>query len=143
MRTECKHFRPYVASTSLLLYHWLIHLISVQSAIEYSRNTTQNPLVVGQNVTTRSDQRIFSSDGGKTLRKMAAANENFISTCTPLLERMINTVPKNVQLSDIIAPVLVKPRLLAIAVNANGTMTLTGTVRVGLECQWTDRLNCA
>ncbi len=64
------------------------------------------------------------------MSRFAASNSLFVSTCTTLLERMINTVPKNVVLSDIIEPVLVKPRALAIAVNPNGTMTISGTVRV-------------
>lgn len=37
------------------------------SAAEYINGTTQNLLVIGQNVTTRSDQRIFSSDRNHTM----------------------------------------------------------------------------
>lgn len=41
------------------------------SVTEYLADTTNNPLVVGHNVTTRSDLRIFSSDGNKTMEKYA------------------------------------------------------------------------
>jgi hypothetical protein len=39
-------------------------------ATEYIKGTTKNPLVVGPNVTTRSDARIFSSDGNSTMKAL-------------------------------------------------------------------------
>ncbi len=66
---------------------------------------------------------------------MAASSDFFRSTCTNIFERMINTVPSNVVLTDVIEPVSVKPRSLDISVNANGTITVSGIVRVsGLPC---------
>ncbi len=61
---------------------------------------------------------------------MAACNGFFLSTCSALLERMINTVPSSIVLSDIIEVVPVKPRGLNIAINSNNSMTVSGTVRV-------------
>ncbi|KIK56945.1 hypothetical protein GYMLUDRAFT_173768 [Collybiopsis luxurians FD-317 M1] len=66
---------------------------------EYLQNTTQNPLVVGPNVTTRSDFRIFSSDGNVTMQSLLSP-ANFNQTCSSLFERMLNTVPSNVNLTD-------------------------------------------
>ncbi|KAF5376378.1 hypothetical protein D9757_008674 [Collybiopsis confluens] len=66
---------------------------------EYLQNTTRNILVVGPNVTTRSDFRIFSSDGNATMQSLLSP-DTFDTTCASLLERMINTVPSNVKLTD-------------------------------------------
>ncbi|KAJ3906340.1 heme peroxidase [Lentinula edodes] len=66
---------------------------------EYLQNTTQNILVVGPNVTTRSDFRIFSSDGNETMQSFLSSN-TFNETCGNLIERMINTVPSGVTLTQ-------------------------------------------
>ncbi|KAF8061773.1 heme peroxidase [Lyophyllum atratum] len=76
---------------------------------EYLQGTTTNPLVVGANVTTRSDLRIFSSDKNATMKRLADP-ATFQSTCATLLERMINTVPKGVTLTEIIDPIENKAR---------------------------------
>ncbi|KAH8883387.1 heme peroxidase [Thozetella sp. PMI_491] len=99
-------------------------------ATEYVANTSGNPLVSGSNITTRSDFRIFNADGGVMMGDMAASNDYFISTCTALLERMINTVPKDVALTDPIAHYSVKPWITKIGVNANGTTSLSGFIRI-------------
>lgn len=41
----------------------------IDSVSEYLMNTTKDVLVVGPNITTRSDFRIFSSDGNATMQK--------------------------------------------------------------------------
>lgn len=41
---------------------------AADSPKEYDLGTTKNPLVVGPNVTTNSDLRIFSSDGNATMK---------------------------------------------------------------------------
>jgi hypothetical protein len=66
---------------------------------EYIDGSTQNPLVVTPNTTFRSDLRVFSSDGNVTMQSLANTN-NFASTCQSMLERMINTVPHGVSLTD-------------------------------------------
>ncbi|KAE9398666.1 heme peroxidase [Gymnopus androsaceus JB14] len=66
---------------------------------EYLQNTTQDVLVVGPNITTRSDFRIFSSDGNVTMQNLLSP-DTFSETCTALLQRMINTVPSTVNLTD-------------------------------------------
>ncbi|KAF5383933.1 hypothetical protein D9757_007401 [Collybiopsis confluens] len=96
---------------------------------EYLRNTTENVLVVGPNVTTRSDFRIFSSDGNTTMQSMLSPDA-FNQTCGDLIERMINTVPNGVELSDPIAEpfnYIVSEPLLSYQ---NGMLSLSTTLRV-------------
>ncbi|KIK65754.1 hypothetical protein GYMLUDRAFT_39276 [Collybiopsis luxurians FD-317 M1] len=69
---------------------------------QYLQNTTQNVLVVGPNITTRSDFRIFSSDGNATMQSLLSPT-TFDDTCANLIERLINTVPNGVTLSEPIA----------------------------------------
>ncbi|KAJ7454330.1 heme peroxidase [Mycena galericulata] len=71
---------------------------------EYLASTTENVLVVGSNISTRSDLRIFSSDGNVTMQSMASPT-TFDQTCADLIERMINTVPSAVTLTDTIEPI--------------------------------------
>ncbi|OTA94923.1 hypothetical protein M434DRAFT_29467 [Hypoxylon sp. CO27-5] len=99
-------------------------------AKQFVANTTQNPLAFGHNETTRSDFRIFNADGGNLIRRMAESQQFFWDTCTTLLERMLNTVPKDVQLTDVIQPIQIKPNNLFITVNSNGTETVSGEVRI-------------
>ncbi|KAJ3743513.1 heme peroxidase [Lentinula detonsa] len=66
---------------------------------EYLQNTTENILVVGPNVTTRSDFRIFSSDGNVTMQSFLSS-DLFNETCGTLIGRMINTVPSGVTLTQ-------------------------------------------
>ncbi|KAJ6483325.1 heme peroxidase [Mycena sanguinolenta] len=70
---------------------------------EYLDGTTENVLVVGSNVTTRSDLRIFSSDGNVTMQRLASP-DTFNEVCAGLIERMIDTVPSTVTLTDTIEP---------------------------------------
>lgn len=93
-------------------------------------NSTQNALAFGKNETTRSDFRIFNSDGGALIRQIAESNDFYLSTCKPLLERMVNTVPHGVKLSEPIAPIRVKPRVLDVQILPNATMGITGAVRI-------------
>ncbi|KAJ7803444.1 heme peroxidase [Mycena olivaceomarginata] len=71
---------------------------------EYLDGTTKNPLVVDKNATLISDFRIFSSDGNVTMNKLADP-ETFDQTCSRLLAQMIDTVPSNVHLTDVIDPI--------------------------------------
>ncbi|KAJ7658396.1 heme peroxidase [Mycena polygramma] len=97
-------------------------------ATEYVSGTTQNPLVVGFNDTTNSDKRIFGSDGNVTMHSFAKSPKAFAATCADLFARMLNTVPKDVQLTDVIAPLPVKPTNLEL-VFRNDTIHVSGQVR--------------
>ncbi|KAJ8084997.1 hypothetical protein PM082_003774 [Marasmius tenuissimus] len=73
----------------------------------YLDGTTPNPLVVGPNITTNSDLRIFASDGNVTMQSIASP-DNFNKVCGELFERMIDTVPRGVQLTDVVEPIAYK-----------------------------------
>ncbi|KAF8194048.1 heme peroxidase [Mycena galopus ATCC 62051] len=97
-------------------------------ATEYISGTTQNPLVVGLNDTTNSDKRIFGSDGNATMRSFASSPQLFASTCADLFARMLNTVPKGVQLTEVLTPLPVRPDIDLIL--AGNVLQFSGTVRL-------------
>ncbi|KAF7333698.1 Peroxidase [Mycena venus] len=98
-------------------------------ATEYIFGTTQNPLVVGLNETTNSDKRIFASNGNATMRSFAQSPELFSSTCEELMALMIDTVPKGVQLTEVITPLSVKLSGLDLIL-AGDVLQFSGQVRV-------------
>lgn len=104
----------------------------MRRAVQFLENSTQNPLAFGPNETTRSDFRIFNSDGGNLIRKLATSPDLFLETCGNLFQRMVDTVPKDVQLSRIITPIRLKPDRISITIDDNGNMTITGDIRVCL-----------
>ncbi|KAJ3887172.1 heme peroxidase [Lentinula edodes] len=98
---------------------------------EYLQNTTQNILVVGPNVTTRSDFRIFSSDGNVTMQSFLSS-DTFNNTCGNLIERMINTVPSGVTLAQPISEpfdYIINP-----SDNPSRTVTMLWADRQGSSC---------
>ncbi|KAJ6562439.1 heme peroxidase [Mycena capillaripes] len=97
-------------------------------ASEYILGTTQDPLVVGLNDTTNSDKRIFGSDGNFTMRSFAESPELYASTCADLFARMIDTVPRGVQLTEVITPLPVKPTISQLVLHGD-TLELSGQVR--------------
>ncbi|KAJ6522481.1 heme peroxidase, partial [Mycena capillaripes] len=97
-------------------------------AIHYVADTTKDPLVVGFNLTTNSDRRIFSSDGNITMRSFAESSEEFKFTCAHVLARMFDTVPKGVELTDIITPLPVKPHNIQLVLDGD-KLKLFGEVR--------------
>ncbi|KAJ6555634.1 heme peroxidase [Mycena vulgaris] len=97
-------------------------------ATEYISGTTQDPLIVGMNDTTNSDKRIFGSDGNATMASFAKSPELYASTCANLFARMLDTVPKGVELTEVIAPLLVKPTNLILILD-NDKVQFSGEVR--------------
>lgn len=89
-----------------------------------------NPLATGFNSTTNSDGRIFAADGNATMRDLASSNTVFQSRCAELLARMIDTVPKGVQLTDVITPIPVKPYGVQLSIDDKGQLHLEGYVRL-------------
>ncbi|KAG4443010.1 hypothetical protein IFR05_001541 [Cadophora sp. M221] len=61
------------------------------------------PLVTTKNETFRSDFRIFNSDKNATIKAMAAPKA-FQDTCFTIFEKMMNTVPRGMKLSEPITP---------------------------------------
>lgn len=61
------------------------------------------PLVTSANETFRSDLRIFSSDNNTAIRAMST-QPVFEQTCLTVFQKMLDTVPDGVALSDVIGP---------------------------------------
>lgn len=100
------------------------------SAVEWTEGTTTNPLVTSFNTTMRSDARIFSSDGNRTMKALAKSPALFRSQCTSLFGRMIDTVPSTVKLSAPITPYPVKPVGLRLTVLNQTSIHMGGYIRV-------------
>ncbi|KAF7301125.1 Peroxidase [Mycena indigotica] len=101
-------------------------------ATQYVAGTSTNPLLVGANTTTNSDARIFAADANQTMQAFAADPNYFKAQCGLLLERMLNTVPSSVQLSDFIEPLPIKPFELTLTLggDSDGRLSMGGYIRV-------------
>ncbi|KAF8643780.1 hypothetical protein AX16_008799 [Volvariella volvacea WC 439] len=66
---------------------------------QYLDGTSTNPLVVHHNATLTSDLRIFASDGNATMESLSST-ETFMQSCSRVLEQMLNTVPREVTLTE-------------------------------------------
>lgn len=90
------------------------------------------PLVNSFNVSSRSDLRLYESDNNATMIKLSNQGEGFLDTCTTLLQRMIEVVPSNVELSEVISPMQVKPVNATLDFDNSGNLVFTGYIRVRL-----------
>ncbi|KAK7970159.1 hypothetical protein PG988_009232 [Apiospora saccharicola] len=89
------------------------------------------PLVTSFNETSRSDRRLYESDGNQTMHGLyELAAEAFQDTCAELLGRMIDTVPSGVQLRDAIAPMAIKPINVTWDFDETDALVLSGNIRV-------------
>ncbi|KAI9640458.1 hypothetical protein NHQ30_011204 [Ciborinia camelliae] len=88
------------------------------------------PLVTSFNESSRSDLRLYESDGNVTMRRLYDQGDNFLNSCVPLMQRMVETVPKEVILSDIVFPMTIKPVNVTFDFSEDGSSILTGTIRV-------------
>ncbi|KAJ9612204.1 hypothetical protein H2200_003801 [Cladophialophora chaetospira] len=97
---------------------------------EYLDGTTRNPLVVGVNPASSSDGRLFGLNNRQIVSPMADPN-NYATTCATVLAKMVNTVPRGVVLSDVIAPYELKPSNLQLNVAPDGqNLEFTGELRI-------------
>ncbi|KAF5611785.1 WSC domain protein [Fusarium sp. NRRL 25303] len=97
---------------------------------EYLASNGANPLVFGRNETTNSDKRIFGSDKNVTMSKMKDP-QTFQKTCATIFERLIDTVPSTVQLSEPIELVDVKPYINKLELATNQSrIAFEGNIRV-------------
>jgi hypothetical protein len=90
-----------------------IHLDSTPRAFdhpvqEYISGTAEmgGPLVTSFNLSSKGDLGLYLSDNNATMNKLAAQGTGFLDTCVDMLQRMIETVPKEVVLSNIIYQVI-------------------------------------
>lgn len=88
-------------------------------------------LVTSYNVTSRSDLRLYASDGNATMRALyAQPDAGFLDACVDLLARVIDTVPAPVALRDVVEPMAVKPVNVTWDVAADGRVAFSGRIRV-------------
>ncbi|GME33760.1 putative l-ascorbate oxidase protein [Neofusicoccum parvum] len=100
---------------------------------DYFSANGSNPLAFGANATTNSDARVFAADG--TNETMAALRDpdTFQKTCADLFERMIDTVPAGVTLSEPIQLIDVKPyinKFEPVAAANGSALAFEGRIRV-------------
>ncbi|KAI1368881.1 heme peroxidase [Xylaria arbuscula] len=100
---------------------------------EYLEGTGQRggPLVTSFNETSRSDLRLFASDGNATMQALhAQGGEGFLETCVDLLARVLDTVPAGVQLQDAVEPMAIKPVNVTWDIAEDGGLELSGRIRI-------------
>ncbi|KAH4957435.1 hypothetical protein HBI26_100720 [Parastagonospora nodorum] len=99
---------------------------------EYLHGTGKRggPLVTSNNVTTRSDLRLYESDQNATMQALFAQGDTFLDTCVGLFNRMMNTVPTGVQLGPVIEALAVKPINVTFDFDAHGKLKLSGKFRI-------------
>ena len=88
------------------------------------------PLVSSFNETSRSDLRLYQSDNNERMMELSQSTEAFFSTCQLLLGRMIDTVPRGIQLSEPVKPLTLKPVNVSLDMGRDGELTLSGAIRV-------------
>lgn len=98
-------------------------------AADFVNNRTTNPLVIGPRNFV-SDLKVFTADGGLTIRQMADAR-TFQNECKVILQRMIDTVPSDVKLTEPIQVYEVKPGSLQLTLSLDGkSLDFSGEIRV-------------
>lgn len=86
------------------------------------------PLVTASNSSDRSDYRLYISDNNVTMNALVTETA-FDQKCYGLFERMLNTVPASVTLSDVIVPMVWKAIDLLLDLSSDGILTLSGEIR--------------
>ncbi|TVY22534.1 WSC domain-containing protein [Lachnellula hyalina] len=85
-------------------------------------------LVTAGNVSDRSDFRLYVSDNNVTMQALSV-EATFQSQCNSLFERMINTVPAAVTLSDPITPMTWKAVDIGLDITPTGAVSISGYIR--------------
>lgn len=91
------------------------------------------PLVTTANKTVNSDYRLYNSDSNDTMTRLSASASYFAGQCAGIFQRMIETVPGSVTLTTAVDPTSttnLRPYGMALSINWQGSMTLTGYFRV-------------
>lgn len=82
------------------------------------------------NETTRSDLRLYESDGNATMQSLYDLGDGFPNTCVNLMSRMVDTVPASVKLQEPIPPLDVKPINATFDFDTRGNLVVSGRIRV-------------
>lgn len=101
----------------------------VREYIDWTGNRG-GPLVTTDNITTRSDLRLYESDGNATMQALYDTGDGFLGTCVDLMGRMINTVPAGVEFGSPISPMAIKPVNVTFDLDEQGSLELSGKIRV-------------
>lgn len=106
-----------------------------RNAVEFYSGNTTNPMVFGKayNANNRgrdSDRRVYGSDNNVTVAAMTDP-QTHNTMCQTVFQKMIETVPKGVTLTDVINPYDVKPYDTQLTLLDGGaTLAFTGEIRV-------------
>lgn len=106
-------------------------------AVEYISGNTTDPLVTGPCIASKrcSDASVYAADDNATISAMANP-DTFRSTCATVLQKMIEVVPSNVNLTSPILPYEVKPVGLQLNVLGGGQyLIFSGEVRIKTNSQ--------
>ncbi|KAK0435078.1 heme peroxidase [Armillaria borealis] len=107
----------------------LIHISSVHEYLSWE-GQRGGALVTTENITVRSDLRLFTSDNNATIQRLATSQDYFKQSCVDLFTRMIDTVPSNVHLTEVITPNVVKPVNVSLSLDNNGGVVFSGYIRL-------------
>lgn len=98
-------------------------------AVDFVNNNSVNPLVVGPD-STNSDTKVYTADGGVTIRQLTDA-QTYQDSCKAILQKMLETVPANNKLTEPIEVYDVKPGSLQLTVASGGkSLNFTGEIRI-------------
>jgi hypothetical protein len=77
---------------------------------------------------SRSDFRLYNSDGNATIQGFSSPTA-FRSQCNTLFSRLVDTVPKSVELSDPVKPYTWKADNIKFDLSADGVVSISGQIR--------------
>lgn len=115
-----------------------------QIATRFVHGPDINPLSVGISTKNRknSDFNVFSADENVTISAMTNP-DTFNNMCVSVLQRMIETVPPHVTLSDVIEPYEVKPSGLQLTLlSRSSKLKFSGDIRVRTTVSSASQISC-
>ncbi|KAF2006087.1 heme peroxidase, partial [Amniculicola lignicola CBS 123094] len=99
---------------------------------EYFAGTSKNPLIVGPSVKLKknADTMVYTADGNATMKTLTNA-ATFSARCRDMFQKMIETVPAGVTLTDPVKPYEVKPYDVQLTLLDGGSqLAFTGEIRI-------------
>jgi hypothetical protein len=140
---ECKSRRVYTLLMPIMLIGWKNISLGHASKVELSSPPTTSLSVQTFDFTRRTTTRqcrgvfllyVWNEDANAHLLliRLSQSSNYFAQTCTNLFTRMIDTVPREVQLTEPVQPMLFKPVNVSLGLNWAGNMSFSGAIRVGL-----------
>jgi Peroxidase len=109
-----------------------VNVFDNRIAVEWITGNTTDPMTVGPSIAAgmNSDAKVFGADGNVTMQALTNPT-TFASTCSSILQRMIEVVPPQVVFTNFIIPYEVKPTALQLTLLSGGaSISFTGLIRV-------------